>query len=115
MDGGFDARDTGIKITVLWVLNGDEFADREYGSLKVSKTFEQRVLSQMKEKGENDLNEINDLPKQKDDSKTEETEITAQKHLRNNTIILMKSRKVAWQIGDVKSKVFVIKALFSGP
>ncbi|CDW75041.1 UNKNOWN [Stylonychia lemnae] len=90
-DSGFGEFNTGLKITVLLIINDDKSVDSDYGQLIIEQD------------GQGNGSEGGEQVQQK------------AINLRNNTLVVLMSRKVRYEIKDVKSKVYVIKGLISGP
>tara|TARA_B110000285_G_C14982483_1_gene542123 strand:- start:52 stop:462 length:411 start_codon:yes stop_codon:yes gene_type:complete len=86
MDSKNVKHDTGVKMTAFVVINKDTYADKEYGYIKLT-------------------------PMDNSGSKME----PKQYHLRNNCMILIKSRCVKYEIHSNNQKVFVFSMKIGGP
>ena len=84
MDSDFGQRDTGVKVTMMYIFNSDKDVDRSYGKLSFFADKD----------GDQPGEEI---------------------FLRHNTLVIIKSRKLSYQITEVDSKVFVLTSKISGP
>ena len=80
--------DTGVKMTIIAIINNDKYGDKEYGKITVRRS--------------------RNYP-----TEPEPEEISF--NLRHNSMLLLKSRLIDYQITAKKQKVFAVIMRIAGP